>query len=198
MQKYKDEDLFVTILSESKVLVLYRFYGLRHSYINLGYKIDFETESVINLNLSRLRKVIHLGDKWNLNIKKMLIWQQFIKLLYKHLKDIEEIDMFYFNLLQELSIKLYKQDAKRVLIDGYLKLLDFEGRLHLEDICFVCEEKINDDYALNRAFLPSHTKCTFANHFDKNEAMYMLKNKLTIFLDDKKIDYLWNIMQEGL
>jgi len=128
----------------------------------------------------------------------MLPWQQFIKLLYKHLKDIEEIDLFYFDLLQDLSTKLYKQNPKRALIDGYLKLLEFEGRLHTEDICFICEEKIINNYALNRAFLPSHTTCTFANAFNKEDALYMLENKTTIFLDDAKIEQLWNIMQEGL
>ena len=38
----KDDDLIVSILTENELLTTYRFYGARHSNINIGYKIDFE------------------------------------------------------------------------------------------------------------------------------------------------------------
>lgn len=41
----KDDDLIVSILTENHVYTTYRFYGARHSNINVGYKIDFELES---------------------------------------------------------------------------------------------------------------------------------------------------------
>ncbi len=40
----KDDDLIVTILTPTRVYTTYRFYGARHSNINVGYKIDFEIE----------------------------------------------------------------------------------------------------------------------------------------------------------
>jgi hypothetical protein len=38
----KDDDLIVTLLCENELITSYRFYGARHSNINIGYKIDFE------------------------------------------------------------------------------------------------------------------------------------------------------------
>lgn len=43
-QKVKDEDLIVYILSPKMLIKAYRFYGLRHSSILSGYKIDFALE----------------------------------------------------------------------------------------------------------------------------------------------------------
>ena len=53
----KDDDLIVAILTEHEVLTTYRFYGARHSNINLGYKIDFELENT-RANIPRLKDVI--------------------------------------------------------------------------------------------------------------------------------------------
>ena len=38
----KDDDLIVSILTENELLTTYRFYGARHSNINIGYKIELE------------------------------------------------------------------------------------------------------------------------------------------------------------
>jgi len=97
--------------------------------------------------------------------------------LYAHLKNVGEVDSFYFNLLEKTSKYLYKQNAKRAILDSYLKILDFEGRLHIQDICFICEEKIDGSFALNRALLPSHTSCTNARYFNKDKATTMLNLK---------------------
>ena len=44
VNKARDEDVIVTILAQDNLYTLYRFYGARHSQINLGFKIDFEIE----------------------------------------------------------------------------------------------------------------------------------------------------------
>ena len=43
LNRVKDEDLIVTILSKGRLETLYRFYGARHGTINIGFKIDYET-----------------------------------------------------------------------------------------------------------------------------------------------------------
>src|SRR5660397_60938 len=126
--KVKDEDLIVTILTKGSVQTLYRFYGARHSNINLGYKIDFESQSSIKSNIAQLRGVLHLASKWNLDRDRMFIWQSFIKLFFLHLKDVDDIDDFYFNLLEEANTIWHVQNPKRIAIEKYTKLLAYEGR----------------------------------------------------------------------
>ena len=70
----KDDDLIVTIICENELITTYRFYGARHSNINIGYKIDFELESTKS-SISRLKDVIQLGFPWILNNQKMYAWQ---------------------------------------------------------------------------------------------------------------------------
>ena len=130
INKVKDEDLIVTILTENKLKTLYRFYGARHANINLGYKIDFEAIASAKSTISMLREVLPLSAKWMLESNRFFIWQQFIKLLYRHLEDVNELDSFYFHLLEETSIMIAKQNPQRVVIESYLQLLEYEGRLH--------------------------------------------------------------------
>jgi len=151
-----------------------------------------------NVAISRLRNVLHLSSKWNADRNKMIPWQQFIKVLFKHLQDVTEIENFYFTLLEDLSGFLYKQNAKRAILDGYLRLLNFEGRIHKEQTCFICEEKIQNNFALNRAFLPSHTYCTKAKAFNMQKASDMFKLLSTAFLDDNEVKYLYNLLMQGL
>ena len=97
-QKVKDEDLIVYILSPKELIKAYRFYGLRHSSILNGYKIDFALDENPSF-LPRLKDVLHLGFVWIMDREKMLIWQEFIRLLYHHLKDAQVLESFYFELL---------------------------------------------------------------------------------------------------
>ncbi len=78
----KEEDLIVQVLTENKLKTLYRFYGARHSNIQLGYKIDFEAKSSIKSTIPQLSGVLHLASKWNLEHDRMFIWQPFIKLFF--------------------------------------------------------------------------------------------------------------------
>lgn len=195
--KVKDEDLIVTVLTKNRVLTLYRFYGARHSHINLGYKIDFESKSSIKSTIPQLRGVLHLAHKWNIEHDKMFIWQPFIKLFFLHLRDVDEVDEFYFQLLEECSAIWHLQNPKRVAIEAYIKLLEHEGRLHDEFICFNCEEPIEEDISLVRSFMPAHEKCVWTNPFSRLHVEELFQTKSTMFMSDEDIQRLWQIMLEG-
>ena len=194
----RDEDLIVKILTENEVLTLYRFYGTRHSYINVGYLIDFIVEESAKTTIKRLRNVIQLPFDFLFDINKMIVYKQFINLLNKHLLDVTKVDEFYFNLLQNITQNISKRDAKRFLIESYVKLLEKEGRLHKDNICFLCEKKIEDNIALARAFLPAHEKCVLSDGFSKEKTGLLFNEKKTLLFSDKEIEKLWQIMNLGL
>lgn len=197
INKAKDEDLVVTVLTEKKLKTLYRFYGARHSNIHLGYKLDFEAQHSLKSNIAQLRNVFHLSYSWLLERDKHYIWQQFCKLLHKHLKDVEEIDDFYFKLMDEGSNLFHKQNPKRVIIELYIKLLEHEGRLHDDFKCFICEEEIEKKLSLARAFLPAHERCMPSDLFFKNKIAQMFEQKSTLYMENEEIEKLWRIVLEG-
>lgn len=198
IKKVKDDDLIVTILTENHVYTCYRFYGARHSNINIGYKIDFELESNMKSTIPRLKDVIQLGFNWIFDREKMYCWQRFVKLFYPHLKDVEEIDGFYFNLLDELVHKMIKQNSKRAICEIYIKLLEYEGRLHTEYICLLCEQPIKDKISLVRSFHPVHPKCAYSKKFDFYKIDELFKDKSLISLDDEEVEYIWRILLQGI
>lgn len=193
----KDDDLIVSILAENEVLTTYRFYGARHSNINIGYKIDFELENTKS-TIPRLKDVIQLGFPWILDNEKMYCWQRYIKLFYPHLKDIEEIDSFYFYTLENLIHIMIKQNALRAICESYISLLEYEGRFHTDFQCLICESTITQDISLVRGFMPTHAACTYSRAFDikKMEELFE-KKKLTSF-NDSEVEYLWDILLQGL
>ena len=193
----KDEDTIVTVLCPEQLFTLYRFYGARHSTINLGYKIDFEI-SEGKSNISRLRSVLHEGFTWLGDINRMLVWQQLCQLLNEHLKDNEMTDSFYYDLLDEAANIWHLQNPKRIAIEFYIKLLEHEGRLHLDDNCFLCEKPLKEDPALVRAFLPTHETCSFAKPFPKASLETLFNEHSSIDLNDKEVDRLYDILCEGL
>jgi len=194
----KDDDLIVSILTENHIYTTYRFYGARHSNINVGYKIDFELESNLKSSIPRLKDVIQLGFQWILDTQKLYCWQRYIKLFYPHLKDVETLDDFYFNHLDKLVHKMIKQSPKRAICKSYLKLLQFEGRLHTDFNCFLCEQDIKDDISLVRSFMPVHANCTYSRSFEFKKIEDLFLNKNLIALEDEEIEYLWNILLQGL
>ena len=198
LQKVKDEDLIVSILGSDKVYTLYRFYGARHSILNIGYKIDFEIDTNLKGSIHRLKDVMQLGFAWMGEFEKMYAWQRFVKLFYSHLKDVEHIDDFYFVLFNEMLVKITKQNPKRALLEGYIKLLEHEGRLHNEHICLLCEEKIENNISLVRGFLPTHPKCSYSRSFESNHIEELFNEKSAINLNDEEVDYLWQIILQGL
>lgn len=195
-QSVKDEDLIVNILSPKQVVKSYRFYGMRHSNILNGYKIDFELEESSRF-LPRLKDVLHIGFSWILDREKMFFWQEFIRLFYWHLKDVENLDSFYFELLDECAKRFEKQDCKRVIVDAYLKILNYEGRLHKEFICFSCDEQITQDVVLIRAFLPAHSKCVFGYEFNPRHLCHFYEKQNSSHMCDEEIDKLYKIIKEG-
>jgi len=198
LNRVKDEDLIVSILSQGSLDTLYRFYGARHSVINIGFKIDYEKEDSSKSNISRLKDVIHIGYPWINDYKLLHLWQDFSKLFYKHLKDSQEPGSFYFDLLNNASKEWSKQNPKRVAIENYVKLLEHEGRLHKEFYCFLCSRAIKNDVALIRAYLPTHTECSKTLPINKEGLRELYEQKSSLFLSDTEVQRLWNVLMEGL
>ncbi len=198
LNRVKEEDLIVTILSKNNLHTLYRFYGARHGVINLGFKIDYEIEESSKGTIARLKDVIHIGYKWINDYKLLRLWQSFTALFYKHLKESEEIGSFYFQLLNAAEQNWDKQNPKRVAIEAYVKLLEHEGRLHRDMHCFLCSQLIQEDISLIRAYLPTHPACTHTLPINRTALQELYENKSSLFLTDKEVDRLFNIMMEGL
>ena len=193
----KDDDLIVSILAENEVLTTYRFYGARHSNINIGYKIDFELENTRS-TIPRLKDVIQLGFPWILDNEKMYCWQRYIKLFYPHLKDIEGIDPFYFYALENLVHVMIKQNALRAICESYISLLEYEGRFHTDFECLICESEIIEDISLVRGFMPTHAKCTYSRIFDIEKMKELFEKKKLISFNDAEVECLWDILLQGL
>ncbi len=195
--KVKDEDLIVTILTKTQVYTTYRFYGARHSTINIGFKIDFELETTKN-DIKRLKDILQLGYPWILDRNKLYLWQQYIKLFYNHLKDIYDIDIFYFDLLDDLAHKLTRQNPKRAILENYIKLCRFEGRLEDNFSCILCEMPIIDDVIIIRGFKPTHCTCSYGKKIELKKIEKLFLETNSIGLDDAECDYLWDILMQGL
>jgi len=198
LNRVKEEDLIVSILSKNSLDTLYRFYGARHGVINLGFKIDYEKEASAKSTISRLRDVVHIGYSWINDYKLLRLWQDFLGLFYKHVKDSEDIGSFYFELIENASKNWNKQNPKRVAVEAYVKLLEHEGRLHKEMYCFLCSRKIEKDISLLRAYLPTHEECSHTLAINKEGLKELFENKSSLFLNNQEISRLWIILLEGL
>lgn len=196
-QVVKDEDLIVYILTQKALLKSYRFYGLRHSNVLNGYKIDFALEENSRF-LPRLKDVLHMGFDWILQREKMLLWQEFIRLIYGHLREVSTLEGFYFQLLDECARRFLKQAPKRVIVDAYAKILEFEGRLHRDFVCFACGEEISGDIMLLRAFLPSHQPCVFSQKFQREKLQIFYTDKNCSVFNDDEIEWLYDLIKQGL
>ena len=194
--KVRDEDCIVDILSESALVRAYRFYGARHSNITQGYKIDFELSQNQSF-LPRLSGVMHLGYAWLGNREKLLFWQQFMRLLHAHLKDAESLDKFYYELLTDAAARFGRQNPRRIIVENYAKILRFEGRLHDEPYCFLCDEEISENIALCRGFLPAHERCSQRAGFAQDEILEFLRSGKTLNLSDATVEMLYDIALEG-
>ena len=194
--KVRDEDCIVDVLSESALVRAYRFYGARHSNITQGYKIDFELSQNQSF-LPRLSGVMHLGYAWLGNREKLLFWQQFMRLLHAHLKDAESLDKFYYELLTDAAARFGRQNPRRIIVESYAKILRFEGRLHDEPDCFLCDEAISENIALCRGFLPAHERCSQRAGFAQDEILEFLRSGRTLNLSDEAVEMLYDIALEG-
>jgi len=194
-QLVKEEDLVVTILSKNRVLKLYRFYGARHSVINIGYLIDFEIEQTM-VSIDRIRNIMQIGYSFLFDNNKMLIWQNFIKMMYAHLFEVEEVDSFYFYLCEDI-IKHFDRNPKRVLIEHYIKLLKFEGRLS-EFECFLCDKKIENRVNLARGYLCACENCIPKRGIEIEKIKVLFKEEKSILLSNEEIEILYKILSLGI
>jgi len=197
LNRAKNEDMVVTILSAEHVRAYYRFFGARHSILQLGNLIDFEVEGEQDRFMPRLRSVSHLGFPWLYDNNLLLMWHNYIKLYQKHLKDTEDIESFYFDLLFGAAQKWHLQNPKRVICEDYLKILSYEGRLHDTQRCYVCEEPIEEEVSLMRAFIPAHPHCIYSASLKREKLNTLFDMGKSIYLEDSEVEYLHGIVMQG-
>jgi hypothetical protein len=131
------------------------------------------------------------------DLDKMLHYKTFVGLLSSHLRDVSKIDGFYFEWLTEITQMLSQRDAKRLFVESYVKMLEKEGRLHKDFICFLCESEIKNKIALTRAFLPAHEKCVMSEGFVREKIELLFNEKKSLLFDDSEIEKLWRILNLG-
>jgi len=185
-------------LSSNEIKTYYRFYGARHSILQHGNLIDFEVEGEGSSFLPRLRSLSHIGFPWLFDKNRLLIWHNFIKRLELHLRDADDLDSFYYELLLSSAKKWHLQNPKRVVCESYIELLDYEGRLYPDENCFICEQRIEDDIALMQGFKPAHPSCIYAPALPTKKILDFFSSKKCVFLEDNEIDYVFNIVMKGL
>lgn len=196
--KVRDEDLIVRVLTKDEVLTLYRFYGARHSYINIGYLIDFYVEESYKSTIKRLRNVVQIPFEFLFDLQKTLYFKEYIRLLNIHFMDVSKIDDFYYNSLITLCKTLHQRDAKRAIIEHYVELLQKEGRLHKDLVCFLCEKKVNKEIALARSFLPAHSNCIMDKGFEEEKIKLLFNEKKSLLFSNEEINRLWKILELGI
>ncbi|WP_255707541.1 MULTISPECIES: recombination protein RecO [Sulfurimonadaceae] len=198
LQRVKDEDLILAILTQERLETLYRFYGARHGTINLGHMIDFEIEHSLKSSIGRLYDVVHLGFPWLLDPARTRLWHTFVSLFYPHLRESEETGGFYFSLLKDAAERWGTQNPKRVAVEAYARLLHYEGRSPDRTHCFFCENPIDEaSVCMIRAFQYAHTDCAHRTPVNKHAADELLKHQSALFLSDEEIDILWATLLEG-
>jgi len=197
IRKAKNEDVTVTVLSNDSLQTYWRFFGARHSILQIGNLVDFEVSESKNNFMPNMRSLSHISFPWIFSNNHLLIWQNFIKLFEPHLKDTIEVDSFYCNLLFECAKKWDKQNPKRLAIEAYIKLLSHEGRLHDNGFCYICEETLDERIGLMRAFLPAHPKCIYSSPFNKKDIFQLFDTHSTIHLEDKRVEELFSILSKG-
>jgi len=186
------------VLSPGEVRTYYRFFGARHSILQLGNLIDFEVEGENGRFLPRLRALSHLGFSWQFDKNRLLVWHNFISLFEAHLKETEIIEGFYYELLLQAAKKWEKQNPKRLVCESYMQLLSYEGRVHREDCCYICEAPLGEEISLMRAFIPAHPACLYASALSREKVERFFETKQTLHLEDNEVDYLFSIVMKGL
>jgi recombinational DNA repair protein (RecF pathway) len=197
LQRAKDEDMIVTILNQERVAKYYRFYGARHSILQMGYLIDYEEEQEKANFLPRLRSVSHIGFPWLYDRERLMLWHQFISIFDRHFRDVESIDDFYFERLLRSASRWEKQSPKRLIIETFVSILKYEGRLQIPNHCVICNTKIEDECAFLKGFLPTHPHCSKEAGVRKEKILELFNELSTINLDDKEVEQLHLIALKG-
>jgi len=198
LHKVKNEDTIAMVLTAKDIRTYYRFFGARHSILQLGHLVDFEVEGEDGRFLPRLRSLSHIGFPWLFDKNRLLLWHNFITLFEPHLKDAIEIDHFYYDLLLEAAKKWGKQNPKRIVCESYMHLLSYEGRVHDEENCYICDYPIASEMSLMQAFIPAHPECLCAASLPKAKIVHFFETRSTLHLEDNEVEYLFDIVMKGL
>jgi hypothetical protein len=191
IRKAKNEDVIVTVLSKSVVKKYYRFYGQRHSILQVGNLIDFKVEDSKSY-LPRLRGATLISFSWSFSKDRFSIWQNFIRIFEANLRDATDISSFYFSLLLEKANRWHKQNPKRLAIEAYLELLDYEKRLYISDFCYFCNGALGNEVSISKRFFIAHPSCISEKKtFNRGQILKLLNSKSTIDIDDNQIEDLF-------
>ncbi len=197
VKKAKDEDSIARVLTATEIRSYYRFFGARHSILQLGHLIDFEVEGEDGRFMPRLRSLSHMGFPWLFDKNRLLLWHNFITRLERHLRDAQELENFYFDLLLDSAKKWHRQNPKRIICESYIALLEYEGRLYPDEHCFICEGRIEESIALMQAFKPTHPACIYAPSLPTKKILDFFKSHKTVFLDDSEVEVLYDVVMKG-
>ena len=198
VKKAKNEDSIAVVLTSTEIRTYYRFFGARHSILQLGNLVDFEVEGEDGRFMPRLRSLSHMGFPWLFDKNKLLMWHNFIQKFEPHLKDAEELESFYFDLLLSAARKWNRQNPKRIVCESYITLLEYEGRLYPQETCYICEQRIEENIALMQSFKPAHPSCIYSPALPTKKVLDFFDTKKTVFLEDHEVDYLFEVVMKGL
>ena len=198
IKKAKNEDIIVIVLSRSKIKSYYRFFGTRHSILQVGNFIEFEVQESGNSFMPRLRKVSHHTFPWISSPNRLLIWQDFIKLFEPHLKERINVDSFYLELLLKVANRWDRQNPKRLAVESFIELLNHEGRIYESRFCIICENMLDNRVGLMRAYRLTHIHCINTYPLDRINILELFSSKSTIYLDDTEVNELYKILLKGL
>ena len=197
LKRVREEDLIVVVLTPFSVKSYYRFYGSRHSILQIWNLIDFEEVKSNGFFLDRIKGVSQIPFDWIYSKNRLLIWQNLIKSLYFHLKDSSNLDSFYFELLLKIAKRWNKQNPKRLFCEAYCEILRFEGRLSCQR-CSICNKKIDSKLiSISKNFITSHPECVNSFLIDREKIKYLFTNAKTTKLEDSQIELLYNIALAG-
>jgi len=198
LRRAKNEDSIAIVLAEHSIRSYYRFFGARHSILQLGHLIDFEIEGKDGRFMPRLRGLSQMGFPWLRDRNRLMLWQQFIRLFEPHLRDAETLDRFYFDLLLSAARKWDKQNPKRIICESYLALLQHEGRHYPLTRCYICEEPLKEEISLMAALKPVHPECIYASAISRKKMLSFTESGKTLYLDDTEVEQIYTIVLKGL
>jgi recombinational DNA repair protein (RecF pathway) len=127
-----------------------------------------------------------------------MLWHDWIKLFEPHLRDTEELEPFYYELLLNAAKHWDKQNPKRITIESHHVLLQHEGRLHQIDKCYICEQPIDDTIALMPTYRPTHPECIAQPPLPRKDIETFLETGKSTFLSDETVEYIHGVTMRGL
>jgi recombinational DNA repair protein (RecF pathway) len=198
LARARDEDTIATVLTETHIGRYYRFYGARHSILQLGHLIDFETEGDGGRYLPRMRHLRHYGFPWLYERNRLMIWHQFVRLFEPHLRDAERLDRFYFDLLLQAARRWERQNPKRIVLESHHALLRHEGRLYPVERCYICERPLGERVSLMPALHPAHPECIYASALPREAVEDFFRTGKTLLLDDDAVEHIYGVVRKGL